>query len=410
MISRIPLFLFLVFSCMNVFAQEIIFTDSIFFQELMDQGIDLDGDGKISQIEARKANTVYIHKSDLANADEIRYFTSLDSLTIREANLQSIDLEGLNRLVYLDLSQNNITDFNLPEAPDLSWLNLNLNELTSIDISAYKKLEIASLGHNELTSLELSGLPELWIIHLNSNELSELSLSDLPSLNSLGVSFNQLDSIDVSMLPSLVNLTTFENNISRLDLTGLHRLRTCNCDRNRYEEIIFPEENRIGFYKLNDNLLTSLDIDGRIDHLNVIDNLLDTIKIRQPGGYYFDIFVSGNDSLKYVCAPKEHHELIAERLAEAGLTDVDLNDDCVLTTSVESVAVEPIKFHPNPTMDFIYIDGDFDKVEIHSMDGRLMQSAKAYSNGIDIHQYNSGIYIITGYKQAVKYVSKIVKL
>ncbi len=147
-------------------------------------------------------------------------------------------LNGLTKLIKLELSRNLISDLNpLRNLTSLTELILDRNLVNNLSpLSSLTALNILNLDFNKISDLSpLAGLTDLSVLNLDFNNINDLSpLSNLTDLKSLSLRFNQI--FDLRPLQNLTNLTGLslsDNNIFLIDaLAGLTKLEVVNIGNN----------------------------------------------------------------------------------------------------------------------------------------------------------------------------------
>ena len=170
--------------------------------------VDRNGDGQISEKEAAVTTAIMLFETGIRNMDEIKYFTSLQSLYCDN-----------NQLTTLDLS-NNVA---------LTYLNCYGNKLSTLDLSNNTALTELECSGNQLTSLDLKKNPALTELNCQNNLLTSLDLSSNTGLNILSCYDNQLVTLDVSNNTSLVYLFCYSNDIASLDVSMCRDLERLAC-------------------------------------------------------------------------------------------------------------------------------------------------------------------------------------
>jgi Leucine-rich repeat (LRR) protein len=164
---------------------------------------------------------------------------ALEYLGLADNHIGSVTpLEGLERLIWLDLSSNNVLDVTpLSRLGSLQTLRLTQNALQELSaLSALKNLRILEVGENRVTSLHgLAGLSSLEVLEVSNNPLTSVGeLSSLPSLRILTAAYCQIETLpNLSRLNNLESITIHNNAITSLGgLTGLPSLRELYCQYN----------------------------------------------------------------------------------------------------------------------------------------------------------------------------------
>jgi Leucine-rich repeat (LRR) protein len=151
--------------------------DKAFRQTLLAQGVDSNGDGQISQEEAKATRSLLVPPSGIKDLTGLEAFIHLDSFAITLNPLDHIDLSALGSLIYLECTS---------------------CEITSLDVSMNTSLETLICGRNSLEELDLSGNSSLESLVCNNNLLNGLDLSANTGLSTMICCGNQLTHLDIS--------------------------------------------------------------------------------------------------------------------------------------------------------------------------------------------------------------------
>jgi len=159
--------------------------DKAFRESLVAQGVDKNGDGRISQEEAKATRSLLVPPSGITDLTGLEAFIHLDSFTITLNPLTGIDISALVSLSYLECTS---------------------CELAELDLSQNHSLETLICGRNSLEELDLSGNPSLIQLVCNNNLLTDLDLSDNTGLSTMISCGNQLTSLDISRHTALTKI------------------------------------------------------------------------------------------------------------------------------------------------------------------------------------------------------------
>jgi len=161
--------------------------DNAFLKALIANGVDQDGDGLISNMEAEATKALLIPPSAIVDLTGLESFIQLDSLTITMNPLSGIDLSGNSVLRYLNCTYCELTLLDLSNNLLLEEINCSRNLLPEIDISHNQSLVKLTCKNNLLTSLDLSANRGLTKMVSCGNQLTQLDISMHPSLTLIGV-------------------------------------------------------------------------------------------------------------------------------------------------------------------------------------------------------------------------------
>ncbi len=271
--TSIP-FIFLLFCCSNYsVAQDIEIPDPLFFTELIENGVDIDGDGVIQLSEAEIITDLVIQDPAIESIKGIENFTSLHWLDIFHCNLldtidlsSNINLEGLQLLDtefdFLDISNclqlhtlfvTNINSILKPLDIDLkSNVGLEFVGLYGVMISSLQFGNHPVLNHLEmdnvvgLRSLDLSGATGLEFLYIIlAPDLKELNVSNSEILFDVILLDTQIDVLDFTNSPTLDNLLVDRGiefmNLKNANLNAVF----IDCAINNRLQVICVDENNI---------------------------------------------------------------------------------------------------------------------------------------------------------------------
>lgn len=155
--------------------------------------------------------------------------------------ISSVNLKGMPRLEYLDLSGLALTELDISQNLELTYLVAGksfMGVITQLTLPSPSKLQTVLLPYIGLTTLDLSGSPLLETLMVSYSEsLSELNLTGLDKLKLLdcqGCAFTQLD---LSGCPNLQELVCNNNSLTELNCSNMARLRDVVCFANQLKKI-----------------------------------------------------------------------------------------------------------------------------------------------------------------------------
>jgi Leucine-rich repeat (LRR) protein len=203
--------------CEKKTEQEVVkIPDNAFLDALIEQGVDSDADGEISEAEAEAISYLNISGEylsgewnvigNITDLKGIEAFINLDTLICAYNQIANLDLSGNRKLLMIDCMENRLTSLNLTVQTELLDLNCSQNHLTILDVSNNKRLKALSCCTNQLNYLDVSNNNMLENLLCCSNKLTELEVSNNPALKSLLCGQNQLTSLDVSYNTDLESL------------------------------------------------------------------------------------------------------------------------------------------------------------------------------------------------------------
>ena len=113
----------------------------------------------------------------------------------------------------------------------------NLGLAGSLDLSGMEDLVFIDVYHNRLSGIGLEGLKSLRILGIQDNRIEGIDVSGLPVCQGIDAGKNGLKEIDTSHNPELVELYINDNDISRVDISHNPKLKYFYCHNNRISSI-----------------------------------------------------------------------------------------------------------------------------------------------------------------------------
>lgn len=195
------------------YSQQIVFTDSIFKNYLLDTElkIDLNNNGEIEVEEAEAVTRLEINNKSIKTISEIVYFKNIKKL---------------------DCYDNSIDSLYIKDLPKLKEINCRTNNMQFLKLENLNSLEKLIAGQNKLSSIIINDCPNLKVLYLQDNQLTNLDLTKFTLLEHLIISDNQLTEIDISKNPELNQITVDYNKLSELDIRSNLKLKYIYVDDN----------------------------------------------------------------------------------------------------------------------------------------------------------------------------------
>lgn len=287
--------------------------------------IDNNNDGEIQISEALNVFKLDVSNANISDVTGVENFTNLTELGVYNNQITALNLAGLNNLITLSASYNNLTSINDVGTSSIQYLRIWNNQITEIDVTNWPNLkglscfsnlltsliisdmegfESLSCELNNLTNLTLQNLPNLISVNAGSNQIASINLSNLNSLDSLVLNNNQLSAIEFNDFPNLVGIDIRYNFFTSVDTSSLFNLTILKCDGNPSLENIYSKNGRnetILFYScpslkymcLDEVQLT--DVQSYINLYGLTNCFISTYCSFSPGGIYYTI--EGNNKL-----------------------------------------------------------------------------------------------------------------
>lgn len=130
--------------------------NDINFMQFCYENYDVNGDGKVSMIEASAVSEMFIYDRDIKSLIGIEYFTNLVCLDCSYNNLTSLDLSHNLNISTLDCCSNSLTSLNLIKNANLTTLECSYNDLKYIDLRNSELLTFLNCENNNVEEIILS--------------------------------------------------------------------------------------------------------------------------------------------------------------------------------------------------------------------------------------------------------------
>jgi len=151
--------------------------DPMFLAALAREGVDTDGDGKISREEAESVDSLDVENSGITDLTGIEAFAGLEVLNCSANQLSGLNVSQNLLLKKLLCSKNRLVFLNLPVNGTLEILECGQNHLTALDLSGTGALEILACGDNKIPVLDIS----------SSTALHSIEITNMPLLSQVCV-------------------------------------------------------------------------------------------------------------------------------------------------------------------------------------------------------------------------------
>ena len=269
----------------TVHAQTVDIPDANFLNAIIEEGVDVNGDGIIQVSEVTNISELDVSNHEITDITGINEFKNLVHFNCSQNSIDTIDLD-LPLLETLDCNSNynSLRVLKLESVPSLKKLNcylsanflrvLDLNfvpnlehldcgatlfdtmlianipklkylkidrhwsNLTELDLSQFPELDTLICDKNELASLDLNSAPNLRYLDCSSNDISTLNIIDeLPNLEYLNFNYNQVTDIDLKLTPNLKGLNFGGNGIDNIALQEVPNLEELNCSHSNISEL-----------------------------------------------------------------------------------------------------------------------------------------------------------------------------
>ncbi len=223
----------------------------------------------------------------LTNTDlDLRNNTLLQSITLENTGITSINVTGLTELLEIEAENNNLPVIDISSNSSLTRLNVANNNLTDLDISN-NDIESLWVTNNRLGSIDVVNQPNLKNLYCENTNITSLNITNNSLLVNLECGANPLTSIDVTHLTDLFNLSFSTTNISEIDLSNNVNLSRLECDSTSLTSLDLGNQNTLDDLSCKNSLLTNLNLrsgnNADLDNIDVTGNpSLSCISVDDP--------------------------------------------------------------------------------------------------------------------------------
>ena len=153
----------------------------------------------------------YIDNIDLSALTELR------TLTLKRANLTTIDLSYNNKLEKLDLSNNQLrrVDLRGPSSyfnkSKLSDINVSYNQIDSLLFNTIYGVTKLNVSHNKLNKLDLKDADNLRMLDISYNKFTRLLLNHSELIEDINVANNELTEVKIPPVAPVKKLNVSGN-------------------------------------------------------------------------------------------------------------------------------------------------------------------------------------------------------
>jgi len=182
-------------------------TDDHFLKALIKQGVDTNGDGKISHAEAKAIRSLDVSDESIVLMTGIEAFVNLDTLICERNQITWLDVSKSSALKYLSCKFNRLTRLHFPNNAALTSLYCTSNQLVYLGIANNVNLAELDCSHNELAELDVSNNASLTYLECSNNwYVTSLDVTANTALERFYCGITQITNLDVSNNTALEEL------------------------------------------------------------------------------------------------------------------------------------------------------------------------------------------------------------
>ena len=165
-------------------AELVAIPDAAFEQALIDLNFDNTLDGEVDKNRIDFITELIIDNKGITDLTGINEFDALESLNIRNNEIESLNLTSNPALLFIWAEDNALSSINVDGLSSLEKLGLDRNVLEQINVRSNTALQLLTVSENQLSAIDVS----------NNNALTDFTVVDNP-LNCILVNQSQQDAI-----------------------------------------------------------------------------------------------------------------------------------------------------------------------------------------------------------------------
>ncbi|MBQ9463107.1 MAG: hypothetical protein IJU68_05555 [Bacteroidales bacterium] len=224
------------------------------------QYFDADGDGEISDKEAKAVTKVDCSDKGIASLENIQYFTGLTKLSCERNQLTSLDVSKNTELIELTCERNQLATLTIGPHSKLEAVSCSYNQLTALDLTGNSALVSLSCANNSLSALDLRSCTALQFLHCPDNHITSLDVSKNTKLTRIAASSNLLQALDISNNTALVDLICDYNQLQALDISKNTALSYLSVRLNALSSLDISQNKGLTYLECSNNALSALDV------------------------------------------------------------------------------------------------------------------------------------------------------
>jgi hypothetical protein len=385
--------------------------DQRFYDALILEGVDRDGDLVISSAEAVSVDSINVSSYGITNLSGIEEFHNLKYLSCADNQLCSLDISGCLSLSYLNCSGNQLSQLDLYQNIELALLYCNNNNLSSLDVSKNFDLVFLNCSFNRLTSLDVSTNSSLECLYCVGNHLSSLIVPRSLAFKRLYCYDNLLPSLDISRCGALTSLSCYNNQLRKLDIAGCSALEGLYCFDNDLSYLDLTKCTDLYSLDCSYNFLSKLDLSGcsELEKLRCSENLLSSLNLCENR----ELRILEVDNMPTLCSVFIQSSLHTQyKYSTSGSPNVEFLP-CIV--GFQETNSSMFTFSPNPVRKLLHVEteksGEY-TTEISSLNGHMLYRHKTEGSDliIDLTTFRKGVYFITIRSKNLMITRKIIKI
>lgn len=249
----------------------------------------------------RQLSTLSADESSLQFLSGVTPEHELESMSLKNTLIESLDLMGYDKLAFLNLSYSQLKEIDISKAKALIDFEANYSQLAYMPFERDSNVENVSITDTPLTELHVQMMPNLKRLNIRRNKLLHLDFSQnekisgvyagsgtinsvlLPDIDgkkfgSFSFPKNKIESFVIPYFSDGISVDLNENGLK--ELTVLGKPSSLSAKKNLLESVVFNDVN-MSELVLTENNLSSVEISGSVRSLYLNNNKLDEFTLNE---------------------------------------------------------------------------------------------------------------------------------
>lgn len=290
------------------------------------ENFDTDGDGEITEDEARAVTDIKASMLNITSLVGIEYFSNLETIDVSFNKLETLDLSHSPKLTSVIVNGNKLQSLSLAGLADLQTLDCSNNKLTALNVSESEGLKTLICSGNSIGALNVKKNKALTDLQCSNNQFAALDLKNNTLLETLYCRKNNISVLDVTKLTVLKNLDCSNNNLASLNLYQNTLLETLYCANNNLTYLGVSANTALTVLDCSGNALTALDLskNAALETLSCANNAMTSLDVSRNASL-LSVNCKGNVSMAKLWV-KDAAQAAALTIQKEDITQIAFND------------------------------------------------------------------------------------
>lgn len=290
------------------------------------ENFDTDGDGEITEDEAKAVTSITASMLNITSLVGIEYFSNLETIDVSFNKLETLDFSHSPKLTSVLVNGNKLQSLSLAGLTALQTLDCSNNKLTALNVSESESLKTLACSGNNIGALNVKKNKALTDLQCSNNQLTSLDLKNNTALETLFCRKNGISVLDVTKLTALKNLDCSNNGLASLNLYQNTLLETLYCGNNSLTSLGVSANTALTLLDCSGDALTALDItkNAALETLNCANNAMTSMDVSRNAAL-LSVNCKGNMSMTKLWV-KNAAQAAALTIQKEDITQIAFND------------------------------------------------------------------------------------